>query len=294
MQIGGVMFKDQHFFVIPLQYNTVARGQRPPLAGILGLEILERLAMRLDYRNRTITFFPRESYRHNGTGAAVPITFTDDIPLVPAKLAGNAGDFALDTGNGGSLVIQHVWAETHGLADEMKRGVEMESFGSGGQSRNWASRVADFELAGHSFHHIVARYAGDKRGAFSSRTEAGNIGTQVLANFSVDFDYANHRLWFQFIPGFTPMPFSRSGMNLYQQDPKTVIVAIVLQNGPAAEAGLRQDDMIITVDGKRAAALTGEEMGKIFTQAPGTPVPIVYKRQGQEARTTVVLRELLP
>jgi C-terminal processing protease CtpA/Prc len=191
-------------------------------------------------------------------------------------------------------VIQHVWAETHGLAGEMKHGVEMLSFGSGGQSRNWASRVADFELASHSFRHIVARYAEDKRGAFSSRTEAGNIGMQVLANFSLDFDYANHRLWFQFIPGFTPMPFSRSGMSLYQQDPQTVIVANVLPNGPAAAGGLRQDDLIMTVDGKKAAALDGEEMGKIFTQAPGTSVPIVYKRQGQEARTTVVLRELLP
>jgi len=189
MDIGGVTFRDQNFFVIPLQYNTVARGQRPPLAGILGPEILERLAVRLDYRNRTMTFWPRESYRHDGQGIAAPITFSDDIPLVRAHLEGNPGDFALDTGNAGSVVVQHVWAEDHGLAEEMKRGVEMVSFGSGGESRNWASRVSDFELADQSFHHVVARYAEDKKGAFSSRTEAGNVGAQVLANFTLDFDY---------------------------------------------------------------------------------------------------------
>jgi Aspartyl protease len=89
MDIGGVSFWDRNFFVIPLQYNTVARGERPPLAGILGLEMLERLAVRLDYRNRTMTFWPRDTYRHEGPGLAVPITFTDDIPLLRAQMGGN-------------------------------------------------------------------------------------------------------------------------------------------------------------------------------------------------------------
>ncbi len=296
MEIGGVSFKDQSFYVIPLQYNTVARGERPPLAGILGLEILERLAMRIDYRNRVVTFWPRETYRHEGPGVAVPITFTDDIPLLRAQVGDKAGDFALDTGNGGSLIIQHYWAESHGLTDEMKSGLQTVSFGSGGESRAWATRIPDFKLAGRSFHHAVASYAEDKNGAFSSRTEAGNIGTEVLANFALDFDYANSRIWFEFVPGFTSPPFSRAGLSLYQLDPQTVIVANVLENGPGAQAGLLKGDTVITVDGKNAAALTGKQLRDILAQAPGTPVPIVYKGQQtkQETQTVLVLREILP
>jgi len=295
MDIGGVTFRDQNFFVIPLQYNTVARGQRAPLAGILGLEILERLAVRLDYRNRAMTFWPRESYRHEGQGTAAPISFSDDIPLVRARLEGNSGDFALDTGNGGSVVVQHVWAEDHGLAEEMKRGVEMVSFGSGGESRNWASRVTDLELAGRSFHHVVARYAEDKKGAFSSRTEAGNVGAQVLANFTLDFDYAKRRIWFEFVPGFSSAPFPRSGMSVYQDDPQTVTVVNVLKDGPADKAGLRRGDVLITINGERAAGLSSEQVRDIFTQAPGTAVPIQYRRQQHDAEAAVlVLKELLP
>jgi len=35
----------------------------------------------------------------------------------------------------------------------------------------------------------IVRYAEDSAGAFSSRTETANIGTEALANFVLDFDY---------------------------------------------------------------------------------------------------------
>jgi len=207
VEIGGVKLKDQTFFVIPLQYNTLDRAPLPPLAGILGLEILERLAVQIDYRASTMTFWPRQSYRYAGKGTALDISFSDDIPLATAKLNGISGEFALDTGNGGSTVIQHLWAEKNGLADQMKRGIEMVSFGSGGETKNWASRIHVFEIAGRTFQNIEGRYAEDKQGSFSSRTEAGNIGTDLLANFTLDFDYSHNRIWFEYVPGYTPPPF---------------------------------------------------------------------------------------
>jgi hypothetical protein len=296
MEIGGVTFKDQNFFVLPLQYITLARGDRPPLAGILGLEIVERLAMRIDYRNRSVTFWPRATYRHEGSGVAVPITFTDDIPLLHAQVGDNSGDFALDTGNDGWLVVQHVWAGSHGLSDHMKSGLQILAFGTGGEIRGWTTRVPDFELAGQSFHHIIAVYFEGLKGAFSSRTEAGNLGTQILANFALDLDYANNRIWFEFIPGFTPMAYPRTGFTLNQLDPQTVVVANVIENGPAAQAGIRQGDTVLTLNGKKASSLSREQILDIVTQAPGTSVPIVYKRKGQEGETQAVfvLRELLP
>src|SRR5262249_58007548 len=68
MQIGGATLRDQHFYVIPLQYDTVERGTKPPLAGILGLELFERLAIRIDYGARTMTlrtFAPAPRARHS-------------------------------------------------------------------------------------------------------------------------------------------------------------------------------------------------------------------------------------
>lgn len=294
LEIGGVLIRNQNFFVIPLQYDTVERGQRPPLAGILGLELLERLAIRLDYSVHTMTFWPKDEYQHSGPGQSVAITFSDDIPLLTATLDGAAGDFALDTGNGGSLVVQHLWAERHDLADRLKRGVEMVSFGSGGETRNWASRIAELQIAGVTLHNLVGRYVEDKHGAFSSRTEAGNLGTDVLANFTLDFDYSRGQIWFESVPGYTSLPFPRGGMSFSKSSPDSADVVYVVEGGPAAQAGLRKGDTLIEVAGKSVKILSRRDLLHIFTQPPGTSVPITYNREGHRGLTTLVLRELLP
>jgi predicted aspartyl protease len=294
VEIGGVTLVDQNFFVIPLQYDTVDRGPRPPLAGILGLELLERLAARLDYRNHTLTFWPRESYRPPISAKAVPITFADDIPLLGAQLNGVPGDFALDTGNTGSLLVQHVWADQHGFGDEMKRGIAMMSFGSGGASQTWVSRLDDFEVAGSSFHHIIGSYANDTQGALSSRTEAGNIGSDILQNFTLDFDYAHERIWFDRVPGFTPPAFSLSGLMLFRIGPKTTVVVKTIEHSPAAEAGLRQGDIVLTIGNQNIQELSMTEIGHLLQKPPGTAVPITWRRGGQEMSASLVLKELLP
>lgn len=294
VEIGGVTLVSQTFLVIPLQYATVERGHRPALAGILGLELLERLAVRLDYRNHTLTFWPRESYKHAASADAVPITFADDIPLLRARLNGIPGDFALDTGNTGSLLVQHIWADHHGFGDEMKRGIPVVAFGSGGASQSWANRLSDFELAGSTLHHFVAVYAEDEQGALSSRTEAGNIGNGILQNFALEFDYSHERIWFDRVLGFTPPPFSRSGLILFKNDPKTLVVVNTMKNSPAADAGLRQGDAIVTIGNQNIEGLSMNEVMRLLQQPPGTTVPITWSRDGHEFSASLVLKELLP
>ena len=134
MQIGGMTMRNQTFTVIPLTYETVEQGARPPLAGILGLEIFERFAVRIDYRAQTLTLESLDTYKHDGPGTAVPIFFNDDEPLIKGKLDGHTGDFGVDTGNAGSLVVQGHWAEREGMTARLKSGLDVLSVGMGGTS----------------------------------------------------------------------------------------------------------------------------------------------------------------
>jgi hypothetical protein len=293
LEIGGLTMRNQAFTIIPLQYGTVERGARPPVAGILGLELFERFAMRLDYRARTLAFEPLSAYQHLGRGTAVPIFFSDDEPLLVAKIAGISGDVGLDTGNSGTLIVQGIWAETHGLKQQMMSGFPSLGFGMGGASSNWSSRV-DFELAGQRFPRIIARYALDKRGAFSSRTESGNVGNEILSRFTLDFDYGHGQIWFEPVPGTEQRAFGRAGVTVIKERAEAFKVAAVAAQTPAAEAGLQVDDEIVAVDGTPSKQLSGWDFRRAVRLPPGTKLTLSIVRANQPRTVVLTLRELLP
>jgi predicted aspartyl protease len=294
LSIGGMMMKDQAFFVIPMGNNFADRGAKPPLAGLLGLELFERMAITIDYVGRTMTFQPLAQYSHNGPGTAVPVSFTEDIPLVPATLEGHAGTFAIDTGNSNSLVVQHVWSDKVGLSDRMKTGLAMSSFGAGGESRNWASRMDMLSLGSNTIIGFVGRYTQDKKGAFSSISEAGNIGNEILPNFIVTFDYGHEQMWLEPRPGFKPLPFSRSGMSLSKATPNGFTVVNTAAGGPAESAGLKKGDVITAIDGKPARDLSGRDVLRLMIRPEGTKVALNYTRDGKPEKAELALKILLP
>jgi Aspartyl protease/PDZ domain len=293
MQIGGMTMRSQPFTVIALQYATVERGARPPLAGILGLELFERFTMQLNYREKTLTFEPLSGYQHRGGGVAIPIFFSEDMPLLVAKIDGLSGDVGLDTGNSGTLIIQGIWADRHGLKQQLMSGFPSLGFGIGGASSSWSSR-ADFEIAGRRFERIIAYYAPDTKGAFSSRTESGNLGNEILANFTLDFDYGRGQIWFEPVPSPEQRPFGRAGFTAIKERAEAFKVVAVAVGTPAADAGLKVDDEIIAIDGTPSKQLSHRDSGRATRQAPDTKLTLSILRAGQPQTVVLTLKELLP
>ena len=294
MAIGGARFVEQHFYVIPLQYATVERGDRPPIAGLLGVELFERLAVRIDHRRRQLTLAPFAQSAALCEGHALTITFDDDMPLVDGRIDGVAGVVAIDTGNGSSTVVQGVWAAGHSLAGTMKRGLEAVSFGSGGESRNWVSHGHRLALGPLSLAGLEVRYAEDGKGAFSSVTEAANVGHQVLANFDVAFDFSRRRMCLAPAEPFPAPPFNRSGLALSKTAPDQFAVVQVVPGSPSAAAGLQVGDLVTAIDGRPATGLSGRDVAAAIRRPPGTPMRLAVLRGGTESDVVLTLQEPTP
>ncbi len=293
VDIGGLSMRNQLFSVIPLQFDTLERGARPPLAGILGLELFERCAVQINYRAGTLALERASDHRPQGAGTAVPIWFSDHEPLLRAKIDGASGDVGVDTGNSGTLVVQGIWADAHGLKQRFQSGIPVLGFGSGGASSDWSSR-ADFEIAGQLFPRVIALYAADQKGSFSSRTESGNVGNQILAHFTLDFDYLHGQLWFEPVSGYVAPPFSRAGVSAYKERAEAFKVAAVSPGTPAAEAGLQSDDEILAVDGVPSSQLSGWDLRRALRRVPGTKLSLSIVRAGHPQTAVLTLREILP
>jgi hypothetical protein len=289
VQIGSATLRDQFFAVLPLDYATTERDPHPPLAGIIGLELFERLIVRLDYRHAALTLFPA-AQRPLCRGVSVPLLWDDDMPLVEGAIDGQAGLIGVDTGNAGSTVVQGIWATQNGLASQLKRGLETVSFGAGGASRNWASLGHRVTLGGAQIADTELRYAEDRRGAFSSRTEAANAGYEVLGNFTVTFDYAHRQMCLDPVPGFKAPPLNRSGLRVVKTERNSFTVAQVAADSPGAAAGFREGDLILAIDGRSARDLSYDDVFDLLRGAPGTRINFDVVRGAEKRHPVVVLQ----
>lgn len=294
VEIGDAEIDDQPFVVLPFEYFVTERGKAPPIAGLIGLELFERFAVKLDYGQHQMTLAPLDSFEYRDHGSALPIRFTDDMPLVAARLDGHPGSFGIDTGNGGDVVVFGNWAGPIGVAQQFKSGLPLISFGVGGQSTAYAARGATLDLGGPLVKDFIARLAEDKAGAFSSRSEAGNIGKSILSRFAVTFDYRHEIMALEPLANPEIQPFGRIGLGASKDKPDSYIVRIVYKDSPAAAAGLAAGDRIIAIDGVAASELSGADLYKKGRQPVGTVLTLTIEHEGQPKDVSLSLKEVLP
>jgi predicted metalloprotease with PDZ domain len=165
------------------------------------------------------------------------------------------------------------------------------SFGAGGASYNWASRGHTLSVGGEAVTATELRYAEDRKGSFSSRTEAANAGYFFLANFRANFDYSQGKLCLEKAAHFELPPMNRSGLGVSKDEPAFFSVVQLRANSPGAAAGVLQGDHILAVDGQVATELSYDDMYRIVRGAPGTHVRLNLVRNGQPVDAEIVLQD---
>ena len=293
LRIGGAIMRNQAFSIVDLGYSSMERGAQPPLAGLLGLEVVERFVARLDYRAGTLTLLPRDEPVRCAS-RWLDAQFTDDMPTIEASLDDIRAPFTIDSGNNGSIMLYQHWLTGQGVAERYVHGVESVSYGAGGASRNSISYARYFRAGGGTVLAPMVRTSDDKGGVSLSVSEAGNLGTDTLANFTITLDYGHSRVCMDYVPGYERVPFNRAGLRAVKSDPDTVLLTLVNNGGPAAQAGLKRGDKLLAVDGRPAKELDGGSLTRAFTQPAGTRVNVQYSHDGEIRRAEVLLRDLLP
>jgi len=254
--IGDADIRDLTFLVMPYPYAFQERGTREPIAGILGLEIFERFAVTFDYDHQQLILqpFDRGEQPAEGKGSAVPLSFTDDMPLAPATLDGKQGTFGIDTGNSGYTLMFPQWAEREGLIARYREGAPVSGGGVGGTFVSRFSHARSLLLGDQRLNPVLAQLTPPDAGATGNPTEAGNIGQDVLARFNVHFDYRRQLMYLQPRESAASWSYATAGLRASRNpdQPDRLKVSWVIPGSPAAVAGIKEGDEIVAVDGKPA------------------------------------------
>jgi PDZ domain/Aspartyl protease len=294
VRIGDVALRDQTFLVLPLPYELTNGGPQAVEVD-LGAELLTQYAARLDFARARLRLTPSAAFRPEPGALAVRLSFDDTTPEVEATLDGLSGLFLVDSGSSFEVALTSPFVAAHALTKRYAPSAGVAAGqGLGGETYAGLARGISFSIGSATLAGPVLQLSNDRAGTLASKNYAGIIGLDALKRFAVSFDYAHRVMYLEGRPASrTPQPYDRTGMTVDKNDARRFSVSGVLPGGPAAQAGLREGDSIVAINGVPAVAVDTERWWALAHGRPGNDVDLIVLRGNERSTHTLKLRDVI-
>jgi hypothetical protein len=289
--VKGIQFDEQTVATLDFQKMLSMTGWEA--TGILGYDFISRFVIKVDYANRTMSFYDPKSFVYRGDGKILETALKNRHLIVPVTIDGKyEGKWDLDLGAGG-CDFTYPYAEKN---DFLKRkGVDNVSFGAADPVYGRTVQFDSFELAGYRIEKpLISMPRKSLVGAFGDAELAGNIGNDILQHFVLYIDFGKQQLIIEKGKDFDRIfPRSKGGMQIMYNDKKQPEIIFVADDTPAFKAGFKKGDIITAVNDIGADNLNGLVAMRNLMQADaGTNYKLSILRDGQKKDIRLILAEL--
>ncbi len=288
--------------VVPLRGVSETYGRR--MDGLVGAELLARYVVELDWQDQRMALHEPSEYRYSGKGAEVPLVVAGGMPFVRLQVSVSRGKaveglFLVDCPHPGSLIMNRPFIEQNGLLDAARRDlprlVSQFAEGVNGKSEVLYGRIANLQIGPYNLRQPVVGFSQARAGALAQSEFAGILGAEILRRFRVIFDFSRERLILEPKDALTQVfRYDASGIRLRAAgaDLREYVVTGVVDDSPAAKAGLQAGDRLMEIQGKPAGLFCLGEILDILRRDGGTEV-IRIQRGSQLLEMSLALHTLL-
>jgi hypothetical protein len=254
------------------------------IEGLVGFDFFEKFIVEIDYESKVIRLFDPKTYQYSGVGESIPITVDQEArnPFLTAEItvqgaAPQSRKLLIDTGSNDALDDSFV-AQSTGPKIEIVSGV-----GLGKEFKFNAGRVSRLRLGAVSFDDVDAGAGG-----------VALVGGEILRRFTVIFDFAHSRMILEPNQHLRDaFLFDASGLTLrLVPESGNFSVHSVMQASPASDAGLREGDLVQSIDGLSSQHFTLHQIESIFLRV-GSEHHLTVQRDNQSLKFDIKLRKLL-
>lgn len=261
--------------------------------GIVALANFRQWVTELDFETPAVRLHDAAAFRYSGPGAALPLAFVETNPLLEVRLQFGATDevrgrFVVDTGAAGSIAyLTSSFFERARIAKRNCRWAP-DSLGLS------AARITGLAAGPLAIEQpVIRRFPAPGFGGTAEPD--GLLGVEFLRRFRLFFDYGRERLILEPNAAYRdPSRFDASGLRVYKEAPDRhgLKIFAVLPETPAAEAGVREGDVLLAVDGTSAELVPPSRIAEMLMDE-GSERTLLLERGAQVLSLKLKLRRLL-
>jgi hypothetical protein len=256
-----------------------------PIIGILGVSAFDACVAQIDVDAGKLRLLPSDFREHPEWGTPLPLRLDDTLrtPVVRLNVEGHEGEYNIDTGNQESLSLTADVFDAIARAKALKV-VSLPYWDATGQHAEECARSPHLDIAGMRHRELVIDRASGSTGS------TGILGLGFLERYVVTIDLPGHRLYLK--PG---RQFDRqenrnmSGLRIARKD-GSLVVHTVLPSSPGGEAGVREGDVVVELDGKPVESLSVRTFVQLFESAEGREVSLTLQRGDRRLSVNFRLR----
>ena len=300
LEFGGLKVARRKMMTVTLN-QTLAPMSSGPVMGLIGNDWITTRVVEVDYPGRKITVRKAAGWEYEGSGTVIPTrtqghTFLSGTITLPGEdSAPLKARFLLDTGAGLYASLTTPFVDKHRLLERAQPKFKTTvGFGLGGDVNHSVCRLARISLGGLTLEKPVCTLSQDQDGALAAEHYDGLIGGELLARYRVILDATRRRMILEPGPGAgEPFEFDMSGIVAAGNGGKGPLTAFrVVPGSPAAEAGVKEGDEILEIDGRAVRGSDRDEARALF-KGDGVERTLKIRRGSETLEIRVRLRRMV-
>ena len=256
LKLGTLTIDSLDFHINNYDILTAVYGEH--IDGIIGYSVLRRFIFKIDYDSSRIDIYSKGTFKYPKGGYMFrPLIAT--LPIQTARVKDEKTiqtRFLYDIGAGLCMMLSEDFIQDSMLLNKKRKLYYKEAEGLGGKIDMQMTVIKELKLGPYRFRNVPVYIFKDEFNVTSYPFLGGIIGNDILRRFNCILNYDKRDFYLtpnsHFLDGFD---YSYSGIELYFINGQ-IVVGDVAQNSPAEKSGLKEGDIVVSINNVFNQSLT--------------------------------------